>query len=158
MMKLLLPMLLLVACAGPARSATDYLDAFPPAESGMVRHVLALDPQPDESALKVEWIVGKTVDVDAVNSYFFSGAIEAGTVKGWGFTYYVVRDLGPMGGTLMAPDPQAPNIPRFIPLAGEPSLLRYNSRLPLVVYVPEDAEVRYRIWRADPELRPMEKR
>ncbi|MBW2490657.1 MAG: proteinase inhibitor I4 serpin, partial [Deltaproteobacteria bacterium] len=28
---------------------------------------------------------------------------------------------------------------------------RYNSRLPVVVYVPEGVEVRYRIWRAEPE-------
>jgi ecotin len=32
-------------------------------------------------------------------------------------------------------------------------LIRYNSRLPVVVYVPEGVEVRYRIWRADPEAK-----
>jgi ecotin len=30
-------------------------------------------------------------------------------------------------------------------------LVRYNSRLPLVIYVPEGVEVRYRVWRADPD-------
>jgi ecotin len=36
-----------------------------------------------------------------------------------------------------------------ITLGGEPELLRYNSRLPLVVYLPDGVEVRYRIWRGD---------
>ncbi|HFK7189105.1 TPA: ecotin family protein, partial [Serratia odorifera] len=25
---------------------------------------------------------------------------------------------------------------------------RYNSRLPIVVYVPQDVEVKYRVWQA----------
>jgi len=35
-------------------------------------------------------------------------------------------------------------------------IIRYNSRLPIVVYVPENARVRYRIWRAG-EQEGMEK-
>ena len=38
--------------------------------------------------------------------------------------------------------------PAFITLGGEPYLVRYNSKLPLVVYVPAGSEVRYRIWAA----------
>jgi ecotin len=30
-------------------------------------------------------------------------------------------------------------------------LQRYNSRMPIVVYVPKGAEVRYRIWKAGKE-------
>jgi ecotin len=48
-------------------------------------------------------------------------------------------------------DPNAPTVNRFIRLGGAPSLIRYNSRLPVVVYVPEGVDVRYRIWRAEPE-------
>jgi len=55
-----------------------------------------------------------------------------------------------MAGTLMAVDPKAPQADRFITLRGDPQLLRYNSQLPLVVYVPKDVEVRYRLWRASP--------
>lgn len=156
-MKSILLMLLFLLCTGTARPAADYLEAFPPAEPGMVRYVLKLDSQMDESDLKVELTAGKTVEVDAVNTYFFSGSIEAVTVEGWGFTRYVVRDLGPMGGTLMAPDPAAPKIARFIPLGGEPTLLRYSSRVPLVLYVPEGTEVKYRLWRADPEAKAVGK-
>jgi hypothetical protein len=37
------------------------MKAFSPAEKGMVRHVLQLPKQDDESAFKLELIVGKTV-------------------------------------------------------------------------------------------------
>jgi ecotin len=42
-----------------------------------------------------------------------------------------------------------------VTLGGDPYLIRYNSRLPVVVYVPEVAEVRYRIWRADKSTKSM---
>jgi ecotin len=54
-----------------------------------------------------------------------------------------------MAGTLMAVDPDIPKVERFITLGGEPELRRYNSRLPMVIYVPKGVEVRYRIWRGD---------
>ena len=95
--------------------------------------------------------------LDEGNRYFFGGKIEAENIEGWGFTRYVISELGPMAGTLMAVDPNAPKVPRFITIGGEPYLIRYNSRLPVVVYVPEGVEVRYRIWSATPEAKPIEK-
>jgi len=136
--------------------AADNTKAFPPAEDGIVRHVLQLPKQDDESAFKVELIVGRTVEVDEGNKYFFGGKIEEETIKGWGFPRYIVSKLGPMAGTLMAIDPNAPKMKRFITLGGEPYLIRYNSRLPIVVYAPEGVEVRYRIWSAAPEVKLIE--
>lgn len=127
--------------------AADNMKAFPPAEKGMVQHVLQLPKQKDESALKVELIIGKTVRVDA-NRYFFGGKIEREVIVGWGYSRYVISKLGPMAGTLMATDPNMPKTDRFITVGGEPYLIRYNSRLPVVIYVPEGVEVRYRIWSA----------
>jgi len=135
--------------------AADDMKAFPPAEKGMVRYVLQLPKQADESAFKVELIVGKTVKVDAENRYFFGGKIAAETIVGWGYTRYLVRQLGPMAGTMMAIDPDAPKVDRFVAIGGEPFLIRYNSRLPVVVYVHEGVEVRYRIWSAEPEAKAM---
>lgn len=139
----------------PARAA-DSMKAFPPAEKGMVRHVLHLPPQADESACKVELLVGKTVAVDGQNRHFFGGRIEEETIKGWGYPRYEVRKLGPMAGTLMAVDPGIPKVERFVSLGGEPYLIRYNSRLPVVVYVPEGAEVRYRVWTAAPQTQAID--
>ena len=131
--------------------AADAMKAFPPADPGLVRYVLQLPKLADESAFKVELIVGKTVQVDEGNRYFFGGKIEEVTIEGWGFPRYVVSKLGPMAGTLMAVDPNAPKVSRFVALGGEPYLLRYNSQLPIVVYAPEGVEARYRIWNAEPQ-------
>jgi ecotin len=134
-------------------AAADNMKAFPPAEAGMTRHVLHLPKHEDEDSLKVELIVGKTVKTDPVNRHFFGGKLEVETIDGWGFDRYILRKLGPMAGTLMAPPPGAPQVDRFVTIGGEPYLVRYNSRLPLVVYVPEGVEVRHRVWRADPEAK-----
>ena len=145
-----------IFCAGDPVRAADNMKAFPPAEEGMVRNVFHPPQQEDESGFKVELIIGKTVPVDKANRYFFGGAIERETIVGWGFSCYKVSRLGPMAGTLMAVDPGAPKVDRFVTLGGEPYLIRYNSRLPVVVYAPEDVEVRYRIWKAGPEMKKME--
>ncbi|QDT75703.1 Ecotin precursor [Lacipirellula limnantheis] len=140
-----------------AGQAADDMKAFPPAKQGMTRYVLRLPQQDDESAFQVELMVGKVVQVDEANRFFFGGKIEEETIQGWGFPRYIVRELGPMAGTLIAVDPNAPKVDRFITLGGNPYLIRYNSRLPIVVYVPEGVEVRYRIWRADAEVKAMKK-
>lgn len=123
----------------------------------MVRYVLPLPPDKNEDSLKVELIVGKTVKTDGVNRHFFAGRIEEETIQGWGFTRYILKQLGPMAGTLMGVPPGTPMVDQFVPIGGEPFLVRYNSRLPVVVYVPEGVTVRYRIWRADPEAKPVPK-
>jgi ecotin len=148
---------LLILCGVAAGQTGDNLKAFPPAEDGIVRYVLQLPKQADESAFKVELIVGKTIQTDERNRYFFGGKIETETIQGWGFTRYKVTKLGPMGGTRMAVDPNAPKVARFITLGGEPYIIHYNSRLPIVVYLPEGVEVRYRIWTAGAEVRTIEK-
>ena len=141
----------------PVAQAADNLQAFPPAEAGQVRYVLQVPPQEDESAFQVQLVAGKTVKADQHNRYFFGGQIQEETIPGWGFPRFVVSALGPMAGTLMAVDPNAPKVERFIMLGGEPFLIRYNSRLPIVVYAPEGVEVRYRIWSAAGEGKPIGK-
>src|SRR4030095_2880210 len=140
----------LVACISVSLAfAADDMTAFPPAEEGMTRHVIRLPTQQDETAFRVELIIGKTVKTDASNSYFFDGTLETETIPGWGFDRYILRKLGPMAGTLMAVDPNAPQVERFISIGGA-RLLRCNNRLPLFVYVPAGVEVRHRLWHAEP--------
>jgi ecotin len=157
MTKVWITTFLLFLFTASAGQAADDMNAFPPAEEGMIRYVLHLPRQDDESALKVELIVGKTVETDERNRYFFGGKIEEETIKGWGFTRYKVSQLGPMAGTLMAIDPNVPKVARFITLGGDSYLIRYNSRLPLVVYVPEGVEVHYRIWTAGAGAKAIER-
>ena len=149
-MRAIVSIALVVFVSIPLAFAADDMKAFPPAEEGMTRHVINLPKQQDESAFKVELTIGKTIKIDTTNSYFFSGILETETIPGWGYDRYILRSLGTMGGTLMAVDPDVLQVERFINIGGEARLLRYNSRLPLVVYVPAGVEVRHRIWRAEP--------
>jgi len=155
---IMLGLLGLLLGSGNAADISKELKAFPTAGKGMTRFVIILPQKPEEELLKVQLLVGKTVKLDTHNRYFFGGRLERETIQGWGYDRYLLRFLGPMAGTLMAVDPNEPKVERFITLGGEPELLRYNSRLPLVVYVPEGAEVRYRIWRGDDSLKSAERK
>jgi len=130
--------------------------AYPAAEKGFTRHVLHLQDRKDEDTVKVELIVGKTIETDGVNSFFFGGSIREQTVTGWGYPRYNV-EIGGLGSTMMAVPPDQPKVNKFVTLAGRPYLLRYNSRLPIVIYVPEGFEIRYRFWRADRESKTVPK-
>jgi ecotin len=143
------------AAMGQAGGTDNDLAAFPQAQAGKQRYVLHLPSLEDESAHKVELIVGQTVETDAHNRYFLGGEIKAESIPGWGYTRHLVDKVGPMAGTLMAVDPNAPKIARFITLGGPPYLIRYNSRLPIVVYVPTGVEVRYRIWSGGAEFKSL---
>ena len=147
---LIVPIFVLAICS--MLTAQDNLKAFPDADAGMERFVLQLPEKEDESLFRVELLVGKKTKVDEQNRYFFAGEIETRNIEGWGFERYVVSKIGPLAGTRMAVDPSKPLVEKFVKLGGEPFLLRYNSRLPVVVYVPKGAEVRCRIWVAQEEL------
>lgn len=133
------------------QESVENLKAYPAASEGMKRFVLHLEPKEKEELFRVELQVGKWVFLDDINQYFFGGKLQEETIEGWGFNKFVLNELGAMAGTKMAVPPDAPIDSRFITLGGEPQLLRYNSRLPVVVYVPEDVQVRYRIWSTEPE-------
>jgi ecotin len=153
MLKLMLAFctLLVGSHAMAQQSAQDNLKAYPAPTDGMKRLVVYLEPKEEEEDYRVELMVGKTVEVDASNRFFFAGSLEEETIEGWGFPKYLVKQIGPMAGTRIGVDPDAPKVKRFVRLGGEPKLLRYNSKLPLVVYVPKDAEVRMRVWVATPQ-------
>ena len=133
------------------QSAQDNLKAYPAPTDGMKRFVVYLEPKEEEEDYRVELMVGKTLEVDAANGFFFAGSLEEQTIEGWGFPKYVVKQIGPMAATRIGVDPDTPKVKRFVRLGGESKLLRYNSKLPLVVYVPKDAEVRLRVWVATPQ-------
>jgi ecotin len=71
-------------------------------------------------------------------------------LKGWGYTFYVAVP-GPVASTLMAPMPRQEQVERFVSMPGE--MIRYNSKLPIVIYTPEGCEVRYLICSAGEELK-----
>lgn len=143
-----LPMALLVSCANLPAEKSDPLEAFPAAKESMQRFVIVLPAKQrsEEESLKVELISGKEMLTDGVNRVRLANAIETRSLKGWGYSYYEVTGSSKVLTTLMAPPEGAPMVTAFV--TGAPALVRYNSRLPIVVYVPKGLELRYRIWRA----------
>ncbi|AIO31278.1 ecotin family protein [Burkholderia cenocepacia] len=143
------------ACAaGPASAPAvpaESIKMFPQPTAGQQRVVIALPALENEGDARVELMIGKTLQTDC-NQQWFGGELTAEDVKGWGYTYYRLADVKGPASTLMACPGQAPQ-QRFVQVRGGEQLLRYNSRLPLVVYVPEGFEVRYRVWNASKEVR-----
>lgn len=132
----------LSACA----ATEEALKPYPAAERGFSRHVIELPSRDNEAEAQVELIAGKTLATDC-NQHRLGGQWQEKTVEGWGYGYYQLDKVGPMMSTLMA-CPDANTTEAFVQLGGEPMLVRYNSKLPLVIYAPSDVEVRYRIWLA----------
>ncbi len=149
-----LALTLLLCQANPA--AADPLAPFPPASAGEIRYVIDLPPLADESLHQIELIAGRTLAVDC-NLHRMAGVWEEKTVAGWGYTYHHLHTTGPLLSTLMACPPGSTQ-PTFVKIGSEPQLLRYNSRLPLVIHTPAEVEIRYRIWSTAAESQPAARR
>jgi ecotin len=145
---------LLCATVAPAATwaAADDLKPFPAAEPGQQRFVIRVPPVEVPDDHKLELVVGKTMQVDC-NRQFFGAEFTTKVAQGWGFDYHVVGPIGPAASTMMACPPGVPKRDEFVRAnlggkGGPAGLLRYNPKLPVVVYVPDGFELRYRVWRA----------
>ncbi|SHF35461.1 ecotin [Microbulbifer donghaiensis] len=137
-------------CLFPAADAAD-LDAFPASLDGKPRQVIRLPKVANEGRFMVELVPGRVELVDC-NLRSYSARLQRKTVAGWGYSYYVLSDLQLGPTTLKACPPDSRKVRRFVRVRGDELMLPYNSRLPLVVYVPEGVELKYRVWRADKTL------
>ncbi|MCU1747885.1 serine protease inhibitor ecotin [Pseudomonas sp. 6D_7.1_Bac1] len=123
---------------------------YPKAESGFTRQVIHLAPQTREDNYQVEILAGKTLTVDC-NHQRLGGVLEEKNLEGWGYPFYrLEKVIGPMSTLMACPGGQSKQ--DFVPVVGDGFLLRYNSKLPIVLYVPKDIEVRYRIWSASDKV------
>ncbi|GGK36317.1 ecotin [Pseudomonas koreensis] len=124
---------------------------YPKAENGFTRQVIYLPKQDQEENFQVEVLAGKTLEVDC-NRQRLGGALDEKNLEGWGYPFYrLEKVIGPMS-TLMACPPGSQKKRAFVPVVGDGFMLRYNSKLPLVIYAPKDVEVRYRIWSASDKV------
>lgn len=124
------------------------LDAFPAPESSYERHIIRLPVGNYENNLKIELLPGKVQEVDC-NPTHYTGKLTEKTLEGWGYNYYELSELsGPLSTKMACPDDE--KTLSFIPVITTGSLLEYNSRLPVVVYLPEGLELRWRTWVATP--------
>ena len=123
---------------------------YPAAAKGFQRHVIWLPVRANEELYRVQLIAGRNMLVD-FNRTFLGGKLNEQSLQGWGYTYYQLEQTGGQVSTLMAcPDSQKHE--QFVQVQLDRDLLRYNSRLPLVVYIPAELELRYRIWQAPAAL------
>lgn len=123
---------------------------FPKPESGFARQVIHLTPQAREDDYQVEILAGKTLNVDC-NRQRLGGILEEKNLEGWGYPFYRLENvIGPMSTLMACPDGKSHQ--DFVPVVGDGFMLRYNSKLPIVLYVPKDVEVRYRIWSASSKV------
>lgn len=123
---------------------------FPKAESGFTRQVIHLAAQTREDSYQVEILAGKTLNVDC-NRQRLGGMLEEKNLEGWGYSFYrLEKVIGPMSTMMACPDGKTKK--DFVPVVGDGFMLPYNSKLPIVLYVPTDVEVRYRIWSASSKV------
>ena len=133
------------------------LKPFPKAKKGMERFVIVLPEKKrgEDAGFKVELIPGKTMMTDGVNSYFMGASLEPKNLQGWGYTYYEIKVRSAVGSTLIDVPPGQPQVQKFV--QGNPLLIRYNSRLPIVIFAPKGFEIKYRIWSAPEKTGQAEK-
>jgi len=136
-------------CLAAIAQASD-LEGFPDTVDGKQRHVIRLPMAVDESRFMVELVPGKTERVDC-NLRSYRAALARRTLDGWGYPYYVLAHPEPAPTTLKACPPGSESR-RFVRVRGDDLMLPYNSRLPLVVYLPDGLQLKYRVWRADKTL------
>ncbi|RNF25565.1 ecotin [Trypanosoma conorhini] len=125
---------------------------FPPPEEGERCCKFLLDPLDaavEREHRMLELVPGRMQLVDGVNHNFLFGDVEEHGLEGHAYPYYRVS-LGRTGRTRMAVPPGLEPRTEFVAL-GRRSLFEYNSKRPVVVYVPEDAKLRYRIWEGGEE-------
>ena len=147
-----LPTALLLSATATLANAAKLEDVapYPKAEDGFVRQVIHLPKQAHEENFKVEILAGKTLSVDC-NRQRLGGTLEEKTLEGWGYSYYRLDKVSGPASTLMA-CPECKSKKDFVPVIGEGFVLRYNSKLPIVIYAPKDVEVRYRLWSASDKV------
>jgi ecotin len=129
----------------------DDLKAYPAAIDGLTRMLFRVPAMENEADHLVEIMVGRTMQVDC-NNTAFGGDLEERVAEGWGYPYYVLEEAGGPVSTMMACPPGQEKTEAFVMVRGEGFKLRYNSKLPVVSYVPPGFEVRYRIWTAGAEI------
>ena len=136
------------AQTNPTEEAVKNLKPYPETIDSLERYVIFVDKQADESLFEVELVAGKVLEADC-NNHRLIGSFTESTVQGWGYNYYVFETEGNIISTMM----MCPGAKTEKFIAGESLSVRYNSRLPIVVYLPKGYELKYKIWTAGEEMK-----
>lgn len=124
--------------------AAKQLKSFPDTMEEYDRYVIYLPEHDNEETVRLELIPGITKEVDC-NTHWLTGDFDTEEVEGMGYEYIVFESNGDIASTRMAcPDDELTE--KFIAAQGH--FGRYNSKLPVVVFVPKGIELKYKTWKA----------
>jgi len=136
--------------SAPPADLARFLQPFPPAAPGQTRWVIDLPAQAHEDRIRVELLPSIRMRTDC-NHHLASAKMQTHTVPGWGYSYQVMGDIGPVISTLMG-CPESETRERDVPVHTDVPLQRYNSRAAIVFYAPAQVTLRYRLWRSEEEI------
>lgn len=155
-----LPLLL----AGANALAIPRLDlsAYPAPAAGERRWVIQLpgllppsnDPalSPNPRDWRVQLVVGQMAKVDC-NATSFTARLRPWRASEATPQLFRVDNVGPLVSTRMACPPEQQPRQAFVPMAGKPYVVPYNASRPIVVYAPAGLQLRWRLWKAESNMR-----
>jgi ecotin len=122
----------------------DGIAMFPQAEKNEQRFIIKIDTKPNQK-YKLELTAGIRKVVDC-NTHGIEGGFSINSLGGWGYPYYTFKSKGlSEARTLMA----CPSLGEKRLLNATPTIVNYNKKLPLIVYIPKGYELHYRVFSSD---------
>lgn len=134
-----------------AQSVISKIDPkiFPEAQKGYKKMIIEVPYSENDANKKIEFYVGKWMDVDGCNSFNLMGTYTQKDLQGWGYSYWDFTTKGEIRSTLMGcPDAKG----RHLFVSASPQIVDYNGRMPIVIYVPEGYDVQFKIFKAENEV------
>lgn len=124
---------------------------FPKVEKGMTPYVIEVPYGGMESDAdkRIEVIIGKNEQVDKCNRHMLNGTLEKKDLKGYGYNYYEFKSDGNIMSTMMGCSDTG-KVTKFV--SSQSTMMNYNGRMPIVIYVPEGYEVKYKIYKAEDDV------
>ena len=159
-LRLTLPLLMVAASAPAVAIPRLDLSGYPAPKQGLKRWViqpsglLPKSADPLISAHPLDWriqlIVGQTVTLDC-NTKRLSGTGMTMRMlpKASGKALFEVKGPVAVISTKMACPDDQPTRTSFLSLGKQPYLVPYNASWPIVVDLPENVQLRWRVWKAE---------
>ncbi|SNR33489.1 ecotin [Lutibacter agarilyticus] len=118
------------------------ISMYPVPKEGFSLYTIQLEPKQNEANFQIELYAEKIEEVDC-NKYQLLGEFIKHNLEGWGYSYYEFNSNGDIMGTRMA-CPNSSKHEEFV--KSSVILVRYNSNIPIVVYLPNKMSLKYKIW------------
>ncbi|MDX8554208.1 ecotin family protein [Tenacibaculum sp. 1B UA] len=134
---------------GQASLTKTDVSIYPKPEKGYKQMIIEVPHSDNDSNKKIEFVIGKWMEVDTCNKHGLIGSIEKKDLEGWGYSYYDFKTDGGVISTRMACF-ESSKVKKFV--SSQPTTVRYNGKLPIVIYVPEGYEVQFKIFKAEDDV------